>query len=184
TPKPRTPWSNRLTGSGATHRRGDVGLVAGRVGQRPPRRRERVTYHAAAGAERRRDAGLGLVLGHPDRHVDRAAAALARLVHSFEPECRPATVGIDEVLARRVGTRLVPEDRPPERHDLSGVRGARDDRHGLDGGRVRGQPLLARHRGDLPRQVHIARRLTPYQSSATVTRRNVTPLRRTSTSGR
>src|SRR5919204_91731 len=103
-------WCSR---SVAVHRGGDVGLVAGRVGQRPPGGRELVSHHAAARGERRRDARLRLFVGHPYRDVDRATAVPTRLTHSLEPERRSTTVRIDEVFvgalfldARQLADRL------------------------------------------------------------------------------
>ena len=55
------------------------------VGERPPRRSERVAHHTAAGGERGRDACLRLFVRHIDGDVDGAAAVRARLIHLLEP---------------------------------------------------------------------------------------------------
>src|SRR5207249_10200003 len=89
----------------------DVGLVPGRVGERPPRLRELIAHHATARGERRLDARLGLLSRHPDADVDRAEAVLARLLHRLEPEPGPAAARIHEVLVGRIGTALVTEHR-------------------------------------------------------------------------
>src|SRR6266850_2478202 len=113
-------------------RGGDVDLVARRIGQRPPRRRELVAHHVPAGGERRRDPDLGLLVRHPDRDVDRTAAVLARLVHLLEPERDTAKVRIDEVFGGTVATRLVAEHGLPERHHPGSIGRAWDDEQALD----------------------------------------------------
>src|SRR5256885_186823 len=99
-------------------RGGDVGLVARRVSQRPPRRSEIVTHHVPAGGQCRTDASLGLFVGHPHGEVYRAAFVRARLVHMLEPEGWSPIVRVDEVLVRAVRPALIPEDGLPEGHDL------------------------------------------------------------------
>ena len=114
----------------AAHRCGDVGLVARRVGQRPPGWREFVAHHAATGGERCRDTSLGLLVRHPDRDVDRAAASCLGSRIGSNQNDRPAAARIDEVLVGAVAARLVPEHGPPERHHFGGGWRARDDQHG------------------------------------------------------
>src|SRR5207245_5318319 len=109
-----------------------VGLVARSVGQRPPRWSELVAHHPAARGERRRDASLRVLVRHPYRDVDRAAAVWTRLIHLLEPQRRPATVGVDEVLAGAVTARLIPEHGAPEWHHLGPNRRARDDKQALN----------------------------------------------------
>src|SRR5919204_1113004 len=145
-------WCSR---SVAVHRGGNVGLVAGRVGQRPPGGRELVSHHAAARGERRRDARLRLFVGHPYRDVDRATAVPTRLTHSLEPERRSTTVRIDEVFVGAVATRLIPEHGAPERHHLGGNGRARDDEQALKRRRVGGETKRPGDCGDLAGELDV-----------------------------
>src|SRR5918992_1166208 len=110
--------SSRPYQSVSAKRRGDVGLVAGGVRKRPPRRSELVADQVTPGGERRSDPRFCLFGRNPDAEMDRATAVRSRLIHRLEPERRPKIVRIDEVPVGAVGARLIAKDRPPERHDL------------------------------------------------------------------
>src|SRR4030095_1550071 len=103
---------------------------------RPPRERALSAPHAAASAERRRDASLRLLVRHPYGDVDRATAVAARLFHLLEPESRPPTARIHEVLGGTVAARLIPERSAPERQHLGGRARPRDDEQALNGRRI------------------------------------------------
>src|SRR5690606_29057766 len=77
--------------------RRDVYLVAGGIGESPPRRRE-VTHDAPAGGKGGREPSLGLLGGEPDRDVDRPATVRARFLHLLEPERNVSVVRVHEVL--------------------------------------------------------------------------------------
>src|SRR5262245_4710656 len=70
----------------AVRDRGHVDLVAVVVGERPPRRGVVVAYQSAARRQSGIDARLGLLVGQPDREVDRAQVARSCLLHLLEPE--------------------------------------------------------------------------------------------------
>ena len=89
--------------------------------------------------------------------MDRAAAVRARLIHLLEPERRRPTARIDEVLVGAVAARLIPEHRPPERHDLGGNGRTRDDQQALDRRRVGGEAKPSGNCRDLAGQLDVAR---------------------------
>src|SRR3954453_2714544 len=112
----------RDVASVAAHRGRDVGLVAGRIRERPPGRCVLVPDQPAAGRKRRGNARLRGLGRDPDRDVDGSAPVGPRLVHLLEPEGGTPIVTIDQVLVRAVGTRRVPERSPPEGHDRRPIR--------------------------------------------------------------
>jgi hypothetical protein len=80
--------------------------------------------------------------------VNRAAAVRTRLIHPLEPESRPPTAWIHEVLGRTVAARLIPERGAPERHHLGRRDRVRNDEQALNGQGVGRQAQPCGGRGD------------------------------------
>src|SRR6266508_2124128 len=138
----------------AAQRRGHVGEVALGIGQRPPGRRVLVRDEAAAYGDRGGDSRLGLVRRHPDVEVDPVDLRVRR-VDLLEPDGRPATAWVDEVLGA-VFAVLVSKHGPPERLHLGDVECIDCYKDRLHDGWVGEDAQLARFRRDLPSQLEVA----------------------------